>query len=209
MPGLNFAPPPETVFPDIVPRRTWSYPELCSHALLVLTPDRLYLTPLGNSDSQAIAADSEALPATAKVLDLAVIRHLQLDLLTNTVAIDYAGAGSETCRQVITFATHKAADACFARLWRRLGDKFALAADQSWDTWAKVRGPFLLLVCVLLVVSILVAALSVAEDLGLDRLAAFDWRLVCAFGGVGAAVSQVWLYRRLTTPPVTLELVRS
>jgi hypothetical protein len=36
-----------------------------------------------------------------------------------------------------------------------------------------------------------------------------NWKVVCALGGAVAAASQVWLYRRLTTPPASLELVRS
>ena len=38
-------------------------------------------------------------------------------------------------------------------------------------------------------------------------LAWLDWRAVCGLGGIAAAVIQVWLYRRLTQPPVSLELL--
>ena len=36
-----------------------------------------------------------------------------------------------------------------------------------------------------------------------------DWRVVCGLGGAVAAVLQVWIYRRLTQPPLSLELIRS
>jgi hypothetical protein len=36
-----------------------------------------------------------------------------------------------------------------------------------------------------------------------------DWRVVCGLGGAAAAVTQVWLYRRLTAPPRALVVVRT
>jgi hypothetical protein len=203
MPGLKVAPPPETPFPGTSPRRRWAHPELRSHALLVLNFDRLYLAP---SDGEFDAGNdlNELLDPSATVIDLADVRRLKLDLMSNTVVIEHSGEWL-----AVTFATPEAADACFARLWRQLGDGFSLA-PYSRDTWSLVRGPLLLLLGVLAAVAVCVAALSVLEDAGPERPAVgFDWKTICAVGGVIAAASQVWLYRRLTTPPVALELVRS
>ena len=58
MPGLNFAPSPETTLPA-GRQQVWGYPELRSHSLLVLTFDRLHLAPLGNGPAfEALARSS-------------------------------------------------------------------------------------------------------------------------------------------------------
>jgi hypothetical protein len=92
------------------------------------------------------------------------------------------------------------------------------------------------MVAVLVMTAALVLTLSAFEDMASDRAAAqrvaaaaegvvpvgppprsvleralgwMDWRGVCALGGIAAAATQVWLYRRLTRPPVALELTRA
>jgi hypothetical protein len=220
------------------PRRTWAHPELASHSLLVLTLDRLYLAPLvGDPKPETLAAvqagtDLDKLFGPLDtILDLAAVRRLKLDLLTNSLLVEYAGGGAAGTRWVtVAFATPEAADACFTKVWRRLGGAFALAPYRR-DAWSLARGPLALLFAALLATALLVAALSMFEDGAPDRggapvsnpgrkagpppsrlealLAWLDWKAVCAVGGAAAAFSQVWLYRRLTTPPVSLELVKS
>lgn len=240
MPVLN-ATPLETVLPAHTRRRTWVRPELTSHSLLVLTFDRLHLAPLAGDPKPELLAAVESgadlddvLGPLAVVIDLVAVRGLKLDLLTNSIAVEYVGGGLGTSRQRITFATPEAADACFTKIWRRLGDGLKLTPYRG-DSWSVVRGPLLLLLGSLLATALLVLVISVFEDFAGARAAVrsgataenplglradipktplelilgwIDWRLVCALGGAAAAVSQVWLYRRLTTPPVSLELVR-
>jgi hypothetical protein len=200
------------------------------------------LAPLG-SDPRAetvaaitAGADVEALLGPlATSIDLAGIQRVKLDLLSNSLFIDYMGRYS-TSRAVVTFATSESADACFTKAWRRLGDGMVLN-DSQRDKAALARAPLMLLVMSLLITAALAIVISVFEDFGAARAAAdagavavgplgekvdaipktplegligwMDWRVICAIGGTVAAASQVWLYRRLTTPPVSLELVRT
>jgi hypothetical protein len=39
-------------------------------------------------------------------------------------------------------------------------------------------------------------------------IGSMDWRIVCVLGGAATAAAQVWLFRRVTQPPLTLEVVR-
>ena len=101
--------------------------------------------------------------------------------------------------------------------------------------WSAARSPLLLLVAALIATAAMALTLSVFEDNASARAAAeagaieagesavvvppkspleallgwMDWRWVCAAGGVVAAVSQVWLYCRLSRPPLSLEVKRS
>ena len=217
-------------------RRAWAHPEVKSHSLVVLTSGRLHATPLaGAPRPETLAAvDSgdldELLGPFAVTVDLALVRRAKLDLLTNSLVVEYARAGSSAGRLTVAFATPEAADACFTKLWRRL-DGHRLRPYKR-DVWAAARGPLALLAGVLLATALLVLMLSVFEDAAPARTAAqltsrgssgtaatkspaemlvgwADWRWVCAAGGAAAAASQVWLYRRLTRPPVALELVRT
>jgi hypothetical protein len=250
MPGLTIGSSTTTIgqsplanaSPPRTRRRTWGHPDLTSHSLLVLTLDQMYLTP-GPGDAKpevvaAVAAGADLdqlLGSLAVVIDLVSVRRLRLDLQTNSLIVEYIGSGLGASRQRVTFATPEAADACFTKLWRRLGDGLQLSPYQR-DRWALARGPLWLLLGALLVTAALAVVLSVFEDMASARAAArvdapglgelgsrmnlpqspletllgwLDWRLVCAVGGLVAAVSQVWLYRRLTTPPASLELVRN
>jgi hypothetical protein len=240
MPALNSF-PLETTLPGQTRRRTWSHPELTTHSVLVLTFDRLYLAPqTGTPKSEYLEAIEsgtdldDMMGPLAVVLDLANIRQLSFDLLTNSLIVEYAGSGLGKSSVRIGFATPEAADACFTKIWRRLGEGFRLTPYQR-DTWPTIRAPLLLLAAVLLATAVIAGLLSLHEDRTLVRLptrgapgmvdAAFhaesvrstwdsmldvvNWKVICGLGGAAAAVAQVWIYRRLTMPPVALELVRA
>ena len=234
MPGLNPS-PFEATSQAQARRRVWAHPDLTSHTLLALTPNLLYLAPQsGDPKPETLAAiDAGAdlenvFGPLAVVIDLISIRRLHLDLLENSLVIEYRGSGQGTSRQRIGFASPEAADACFTKIWRRLGEEYELAPYKR-DTWALAQPPLLLLLGTLFVTALLVLLLNVFQDSDVvpesahagiapaakvDASASgglhswLDWRVVCAVGGMAAAVSQVWLFRRLTAPPLSLELVR-
>jgi hypothetical protein len=161
------------------------------------------------------------------------MRQLKLDLLNNSLNIEYGANGRGRSRLRITFATPEAADACVTKIWRRLGEGFQLASHQR-DTWHSIRGPLGVLTLVLLLTAAMAGILSIHEDLApasahlnttaetaqavvmphsvrspWDRLlSSMNWKVICGLGGVAAACSQIWMYRRLTKPPVALELIK-
>jgi hypothetical protein len=250
MPGLKIGPSTTTITASPLDaaraaqarRRLWQHPDLTSHSLLVLTFEQVYLTSEAGIPKPEVVTAVEAgadleqvLGSLAVVIDLVSVRRLRLDLQTNSLVIEYLGNGVSTSQQRVTFATPEAADACFTKIWRRLGSGFGLASYRR-DNWALARGPLGLLAGALLVTAALAIVLSVFEDMASARAASrvntpglgelgsrmnlpqsplevligwLDWRVVCGLGGVVAAVSQVWLYRRLTTPPASLELIRN
>jgi hypothetical protein len=248
MPALNAHPPGTAVtvaaLTGTARRRVWKHPDLQSHSLMVLTPDRLHLAPLaGDPKPEAVAAAEQGadlddlLGPLATVVELATVRRVKLDLLTNSLVVEYrpTGGGTErlaASRLTVVFATPDEADVCFSKLWRRLGDTVQLLPYKR-DWWALARTPLVLLAAVLLVTAALALTLAALEDVAAGRAAALSvpgaagvepaavrttpfaalltrlsWQGVCVTGGVVAAVLQVWLYRRLTQPPVSLELVR-
>jgi hypothetical protein len=219
--------PSDTELPGLVKRRVWSYPELQSHSVMVLTLRRLHLAPLaGEPKPEALAAidrgiDLEKIlgPLTT-IIDMDAVRRVKLDLLTNSIVIEYAAAGHGVIRVTVVFRNAEDADACFSKLWRRLGESFMLTPYKR-PVWVLARTPLTLLGGVLSATALLVFGLNVAEDAATARAAGgftataldaalgwVNWKTVCAVGGVLAAAVQVWLYRRLTQPPVRLELVR-
>lgn len=214
MPVVN-ARPPETTLPGATRRRVWAYPEAKSHSLVVLTFDQLLVAPLAGPPKPEVVAAieggdlDELLGPLAVAVDLAAVRHVVLDLLTNALVVEYTTDGRGVRRLTVTFATAEAADACFTKVWRRLGDDHKLQPYQR-DVWAAARAPLALLAGALLATALLVLGLSVAEDTaaGRGRFGGPGWRTVCAVGGALAAGAQVWLYRRLTRPPEKLELKR-
>lgn len=214
MPVVN-ARPPETTLPGATRRRVWAYPEAKSHSLVVLTFDQLLVSPLAGPPKPEVVAAieggdlDELLGPLAVTVDLTAVRHVVLDMLTNSLVVEYTTDGRGTRRLTVTFATAEAADACFTKMWRRLGDDHKLQPYRR-DAWAAARAPIAALGGVLLVTALLVLGLSVAEDSAAarDRFGGVSWRTVCAIGGALAAGAQVWLYRRLTRPPETLELKR-
>jgi hypothetical protein len=210
-------------------RPAWAHPEVKSHAAVVLAPQRLHAAPPDGAPApEALAAVADGADAggllgpSATVIELASIRRVKLDLLSNSLVVEYA-SGADAGTLTVVFATPESADACFTRLWRRLGDGLRLVPYRR-DPWSLARAPLALLAVILLATAALALGLSVFEDLASARAAArgaapgpsaleawlgwMDWRGVCAVGGVAAAVAQVWMYRRVTSPPLSLELVR-
>src|SRR6476660_3489326 len=77
-------------------RRLWSHPELVSHSLLVLTHDRLYLASLGSDPRpETLASITEGadiddlLGPLATTIELTGICRVNLDLLSNSLSVDY------------------------------------------------------------------------------------------------------------------------
>ena len=226
MPALD-AVPSDTVLPGIARRRVWSCPVLKSHSVAVLTLRRLHLAPLaGEPKPEVLAAIDKGIdlekvfgPLTT-IIDLGDVRRVRLDLLSNSLVIEYDAAGHGAIRVTVVFASPDDADAMFSKLWRRLGEEFKLLPYKETN-WAAARAPLVLLGGALLATAFLAFGANVADDLEIARLAQggsvsalesalgwLNWKVVCGLGGVFAAVSQVWLYRRLTQPPVRLELAR-
>jgi hypothetical protein len=242
MPALK-PPPAEPDIEHSLPvarRRVWAHPELRSHTLAVLTLDRLYLAPLaGDPRPEVLAAVNfgadldDLFGPLATAVHLPTVRKMKLDLLTNSLVIDAVGRGGVTSRAVVTFATPEAADACFTKVWRRLGDGVQLRPYKP-DPWALARLPIALLVAVLVGTAGLAVVLSVFDDFAAARAVGsvgvggdaavrlaipktpleyligwMNWRWVCGIGGVAAAALQVWTYRRLTHPPGSLVVLRT
>jgi hypothetical protein len=231
MPAAS-ASPTEISLSGATRRRVWAHPEAKSHSLVVLALDRLLAAPLTGAPKPEVVAAAEdggnleeLLGPLAVAVDLSTVSDVKLDLLTNSLIVEYHQHG--TGRLTLVFATAEAADACFSKLWRRLGDGHKLQPYKR-DAWAAARAPLLLLGCALVFTAALSLTLSVFEDSATARAAAhladgakvlpkstlevllgwMDWRVICALGGAAAAGAQVWLYRRLTRPPVALELKR-
>ncbi|AWM41026.1 hypothetical protein GobsT_03800 [Gemmata obscuriglobus] len=226
----------DTTLPGATRRRVWAHPDVSSHSLVVLTATRLYLAPLSGAPKAELVAAienggnlDELLGPLAVVVELIAVRRLRLDLLRNVLTGEYVDGGLGTSGLAVVFATPEAADMCFTKFWRRLGDGYRLQPYQR-DPWALARPPLLLLLGSLLGTAVLALTLSVFEDAGSARAAALreddprvpflrpepkgplerllDWRVVCAAGGLVAGASQVWLYRRFTQPPQALEVTR-
>ena len=221
-------------------RRTWAHPEVRSHSLVVLTADRIYAAPLAGAPRPEIIAAVAAggdlddlLGSLAVVIDLSSVRRLKHNLLTNALVIDYDTGRAGTSQLTLAFAHPETADACYTKLWRRLGKDFQLRPYKR-DAWAVARSPLVLLIGALVATAILALVLSVFEDMASARAAAraaadlggsdaprsgptrlevfvgwMNWRVVCAVGGSVAAAAQVWLFRRVTRPPESLVLERS
>ena len=204
----------ETTIPGHTRRRVWAHPGVRSHSLVVLTFEQLHAAPLAGAPKAEVVAAAEAggplddlLGPLAVAVDLIAVRRVRLDLMTNSLGVEYL-RGLGTSRLTVVFATAEAADACFTKLWRRLGDGYALQ-PYARDAWALARAPLAVLAGVLLATAALVLALSAAEDMASPRPPRLDWRAVCAASGVAAGAAQVWLYRRLTRPPASLEVLRT
>lgn len=219
MPSLMRPSMTDTVLPPgSLRRRVWAAPAVRSHSLLVLTATRLYLMPLADPPPpDAVAAiesgaDPDAvLGPLVTVVELSAVQRLTHHLPSNTLTLEYRAAGIG--RVTMVFAAAEEADAAFARIWRRLGDGYALTPHQP-DAWTASRAPVAILVGLFTAVAALALTVSAADDfaahssVALRVLRGFDWRAVCGVGGAALAVVQVWLYRRFTRPPVQLELIR-
>ena len=227
----------ETVIPGPTPRRIWQSPEVQSHALVLLTFDRLYLAPTGGQPSAGRVAALEkgaeieaVLGPLATVVNLSAVRQAKLDLVTNSLALDYAVRGQGPSRMTVVFANPEAADACFMKVWRRLGKDFELLPYKK-DIVALARPPVMAILVVLAATLVLALAAGGYPDFAAARAAGavsvagaaaepaarsaveaafgwLSWKAVCGVGGIAAAGLQVWLYRRLTSPPLSLEIAR-
>jgi hypothetical protein len=208
--------PSDTGIPGLSRRRVWTAPEVVSHAVVVLTLPRLYLAPAGGAPAKpdAVAALETArdielvLGPFATTIDLADVTRVRHELTTNTLKIEYRPRNGGTLRTAVRFATPEAADAVFAKLWRRLGDDFSLTQQQT-DTWAAVKEPALILAGVLMSTIAGAVGLNALADAGRAPDWLPGWQAVCGVGGAAAAAVTVWLHRRLTRPPERLELART
>ena len=240
MPATIADPPASELIPTNC-HRVWSHPELDSHSLLVLTRDCLVLAPFtGTPRPELVAAAvsgadlDELLGSLTTVIHLGTVRRLTLDLVSNAVHLEYAPGTRLKSGITLTFATSAAADSCFSRIWRRLGDACKLYSRQR-DGWSSARMPLMFLAAILAATAVLGFAIHTLDELSTANATAsvnvpgdaqlggpmlipqamnaligwMDWRAVCACGGAGAAASQVWLYRRITQPLTTLEVIRS
>lgn len=211
-------------------RRVWAHPNVQSHSLVVLTHEVLHVAPLAGTPKAEVVSLAveggdldELLGPYAVAVEVASVQRVRLDLVTNSLVVDYAkGGGMDTSRLTVTFATPEAADACFTKLWRRAGTGLQLRPYRR-DAWVAARAPLALLAAALVTAAALALTLSVFEDMASARGAArvparsaleallgwMDWRWVCGAGGIVAAVAQVWLYRRLTQPPRSLVVSRA
>ncbi len=203
----------DTTLPGLTTRLVWAGSDLRSHALAVLTATRLYLVPLDAVLVPGIVAElragvdvDAALGRAVTVLELATVRRLHLDLPRDTLVAETAGGTT-----AVRFATAEAADVAFTTAWKRLGDGFALVPYKQ-EGWDAVRRPLAAMAGVAAGTFVLGLGLYVVNDT-VGRLPDWlspvaDWRAVCGFGGGVMACLQVWLYRRLTSPPERLEVVK-
>ena len=105
---------------------------------------------------------------------LATVRRVKLDLLTNTLTLEYVSGRQNTSRVAMVFATPEAADAAFTKVWRRLGKSFELAPHKP-DPWAVARVPVAFMAGILVATAAVALVLGGAEDVsvppGVGRLA--------------------------------------
>jgi hypothetical protein len=226
MPTLALDPAIDTTVPGHTRRRIWLAPAIQSHSLVVLTLTKISLAPAAVKVNAQLAqriqngADVEGtLGELVTTIDISTIQRVKFDLVTNSLTIEYhvhSGKGSHggvngpTCRAMLTFKGHDAADEVYTKLWRRLGDRFELKPIRR-DTWDLARFPVAVMAGILVLTTVFGILGNAAADSSQStsfwrHFATYDWRLVCGFGGASLAILQMWLYRRLTQPPKELEL---
>jgi hypothetical protein len=218
--GLPLPMPSDTGIPGLTRRRVWTAPEITSHALAVLTLPRLYLAPPGGPPKpETVAAlekslDIESLLGPlATAIEMTGIDRVRLDLMHNTVRIDYTTRERSRLKQSLVFSQPETADTVFSKIWRRLGAEFTLRPYRA-DTWEVARQPLAIMATLAFATMLASFGLNALADIhgGNDWVAAGylpGWRLVSVLGGAAVAAAHVWLYRRLTQPPDRLELVRT
>jgi len=206
MPALRES-PRETDSGVLAQTRVWQAPDVRSHTRIVLSENTLSLAAL-------IAGEGET------EINFDTIQRAGLDLLTNSLTLEMTAKSEAT---VVEFASQSAADACFTKLWRRLGPRVRLVPCKQ-DFWAIAKVPVLVL-CIVLIFTLALAMtangleqMAEARTAGVPAspvmatleslLGGVSWEVICGVGGVAAALVQVWLYRRVTEPPARLELVR-
>ncbi len=207
----------DTTLPGLQGRRVWSASAVASHALLVMTPARLYLLPAGHAtDGVRLAVEAGAdlerlLGDAAECVNLTDILRADLHLDDLTIVLARA-TGDAT----LSFRDAEAADDLFTKLLHRTRDRLRLTSDKP-DPLVAARGPLGVLAGVLLATATLALTASAAADLAtpdapawlarwLTLLATLDWRAVCGVGGAAAAWLQVAAYRRYRRPPTRLTL---
>lgn len=223
------AAPVDTALPGSTRRRAWLAPAVRSHSLLALTLTKLYLAPSGpppKPETVTAILDGanldDAFGPLAIAIDLPAVRRVRLDLIGNSLTIEYdptrgrpGGSGavgrSPRAELVIVFADHATADEVYTKVWRRLGPRVELKRHGDAPAGAS-RSPLAIMGGVLAATAVVALTSVVVSDLAdppglLAPFAALDWRYVCGLGGAILAGLQVWLYRRLTRPPTALELV--
>lgn len=225
MPAL-IADSPALTPPFAARRCAWTRPDLQSHGVLVIARSEMFLSPASTEPQSDRIRDDLDDSALAELLGPGVplesIRGAKLDLLQNTIQLDLCSGRVE-----LRFSTAKAADTCFTQLWRRLVPRLRLNTPQA-SRWNQARLPLTVLGAILAIVGGLALSISVVDDLPATGEAAsvnvpggpvavpdamhtligwMDWRVVCGLGGVAAAAAQVWLLRRISQPPTTLELI--
>jgi hypothetical protein len=204
--------PSTTGVPGLTRRRVWASPDVLSHAVVVLTLPKLYLSQRSATPAELLGLDSggEVEPVVGPDAEVVELQHLHcvtLHLLTNTVRFE--GRGPAT---TVTLRTYELADALFTKVWRRLGDGYAIAPHRP-AFWDVARGPLVFLGGVWAATGCLALTLSAAEDMaagGNPALAAVlpGWPAVCTLAGAAAAGVTVFVARRLTRPPDRLLLER-
>jgi hypothetical protein len=211
--------PSDTAIPGLVERRIWKAPELTSHSMVVLTLPRLYLTPMTGVPKTEVLGQLQTsleidklLGSYATSIDLHTIMRVKLNLITNTVNIDYRTANVPMARTSIVFADSKIADSFFAKLWRRLGDGYTLHTYRP-EWWSLARIPVVFMAAMIVFTAIIAMGLNAISDQGFDR-SGFgqylpNWRTICIVGGGLVGAAQVWLYRLSNRPPERLEIVLS
>jgi hypothetical protein len=218
------APMDQTLPPGFAKRRVWVAPQITTHSAVILTPIRLYLAPGTTPPPADIVAAVTAGSDPAAVfgplvttIHLGAVRSVTHDLLTNTVNIDSdmsgGNTGSWTSRASIAFSEAEQADAMFTKLWRRLGDEFKIRPDHP-PLMHMAQLPLTVLLGIFLATAMLALLTNAAADFGasapgwMQALQTTNWQTIAVCGGMAAAIVQVWLYRRLTRPPVRLELAK-
>jgi hypothetical protein len=182
-----------------------------SHSLITLTLLRMYLSPKHNnprnqaeSVQKGVDLDSVFGP-DATIIDLSTIHSVKFDMIANTLTLDFVSA-DKPGRVQLSFNSHETADDVYTKLWRRLGDQVELRKFRS-DYWELARMPVALMAVVIIGVALISAISNAASDLS-SKPIWLDWRWICGFGGIILAMLQLLLYRRITQPPQTLELIR-
>lgn len=192
---------------------------MVSHSLMVLTLPRLFLAPAtGGAHSESVqaleqGADIESVVGPlATVIDLHSIKRVQLDLVQNSLRIEYINTLTGKASTAIRFASSEIADAAFSKLWRRLGQEYRLQPYRP-EPYALAQIPIIAILTVLLTTAFLAIAMNVLQDVPLFGNPTWasmlpGWKVICSFGGAVAALITVWLHRRLTSPPERLVLIR-
>jgi hypothetical protein len=213
----------DTTLPGANARRVWVAPGVSSHSVLVMTPSRLYAVANDHIPSRETlsaidaGADLETLFAEhATPILLFELTHVELDLQAWTIELRTGFAEYR-----LTFTEAETADDVFAKLLHRTRDRLQLVGALP-NRFAAIRTPLGVLFGIWLATLLLALTISAAADLApppgdpeqanswftiwLQVLAKFDWRHICAAGGIAAGWAQIEIYQRYRRPPGRLTL---